>query len=110
MRRLVGFAFSKLHSVFAEGLSFISCWFRARNTRLRQSGRQMYIFFFQLVIIFLPGLIWERIVTRYALKREPTQFEIALRTRACHRVALRADPLACNDGGAQQTNHFMSLP
>lgn len=37
-------------------------------------------FFFQLAIIFLPGLIWERISTRYALKRSPTQFEIALRT------------------------------
>jgi hypothetical protein len=38
------------------------------------------IFFFQLAIIFLPGLVWERIVTRYGLKRAPTQFEIVLRT------------------------------
>lgn len=37
-------------------------------------------FFFQLAIIFLPGLVWERISTRYALKRPPTQFEVALRT------------------------------
>jgi hypothetical protein len=40
----------------------------------------MDLFFFQLAIIFLPGLVWERISTRYALKRSPTQFEIALRT------------------------------
>lgn len=40
----------------------------------------MDYFFFQLAIIFLPGLIWERIATRYALKRPPSQFEIALRT------------------------------
>jgi hypothetical protein len=37
-------------------------------------------FFFQLAIIFLPGIIWERIVTKYALKRQPTSFEIGLRT------------------------------
>ena len=37
-------------------------------------------FFFQLAIIFLPGVVWERIATRYALKREPSQFEIVLRT------------------------------
>ncbi len=40
----------------------------------------MDFFFFQLAIIFLPGLIWERIASRYGLKRPPTQFEIALRT------------------------------
>ena len=40
----------------------------------------MDYFFFQLAIIFLPGLIWERIATRYALKREPSQFEVVLRT------------------------------
>lgn len=33
-----------------------------------------------MAIIFLPGLIWERIVTKYALKTPPTQFETALRT------------------------------
>jgi hypothetical protein len=37
-------------------------------------------FFFQLAIIFLPGLIWERVVTKYALSRAPTPFEIGLRT------------------------------
>jgi Family of unknown function (DUF6338) len=37
-------------------------------------------FFFQLAIIFLPGLIWERIVAKYALKRPPTTFETGLRT------------------------------
>ena len=40
----------------------------------------MDYFFFQLAIIFLPGLLWERIATRYALKRAPSQFEIILRT------------------------------
>src|ERR1044072_1734547 len=40
----------------------------------------MDYFFFQLAVIFLPGLIWERIATRYTLKREPSQFEIVLRT------------------------------
>src|ERR1044072_7241558 len=40
----------------------------------------MDYFFFQLAIIFLPGLVWERIATRYALKRAPSQFEIVLRT------------------------------
>lgn len=40
----------------------------------------MDFFFFQVAIIFLPGLVWERIVSKYALKRPPTQFEIALRT------------------------------
>jgi len=40
----------------------------------------MDYFFFQLAIIFLPGLLWERIATRYALKRAPSQFEIVLRT------------------------------
>lgn len=40
----------------------------------------MDFFFFQLAVIFLPGLVWERIVSKYALKRSPTQFEIALRT------------------------------
>jgi hypothetical protein len=37
-------------------------------------------FFFQLAVIFLPGLIWERVVTKYALKRTPTPFETGLRT------------------------------
>lgn len=40
----------------------------------------MDIFFFQLAIIFLPGLIWERIVAKYGLKRPPTTFETGLRT------------------------------
>src|SRR4051812_32424179 len=40
----------------------------------------MDYFFFQLAIIFLPGLLWERIAAKYALKRGPTQFETALRT------------------------------
>lgn len=40
----------------------------------------MDYFFFQLAIIFLPGLLWERIASKYALKRPPTQFETALRT------------------------------
>lgn len=40
----------------------------------------MDIFFFQLAIIFLPGLLWERIVAKYGVKRPPTQFETALRT------------------------------
>ena len=40
----------------------------------------MDIFFFQLAIIFLPGLVWERIIAKYGLKRPPTQFEIGLRT------------------------------
>jgi Family of unknown function (DUF6338) len=29
---------------------------------------------------FLPGIIWERVITKYALKRQPTPFEIGLRT------------------------------
>src|SRR3981081_249856 len=40
----------------------------------------MDFFFFQLAIIFLPGLIWERIVAKYALARPPTSFETGLRT------------------------------
>jgi hypothetical protein len=40
----------------------------------------MDLFFFQLAIIFLPGLLWERIVATHALKTPPTQFEIGLRT------------------------------
>lgn len=40
----------------------------------------MDFFFFQLAVVFLPGLVWERIVSKYALKKPPTQFEIALRT------------------------------
>jgi hypothetical protein len=40
----------------------------------------MDYFFFQLALIFLPGLLWERIATKYALKRPPTQFETAIRT------------------------------
>jgi hypothetical protein len=40
----------------------------------------MDYFFFQLAIIFLPGLLWERVATRYALKRQPSQFAIVLRT------------------------------
>jgi hypothetical protein len=37
-------------------------------------------FFFQLAVIFLPGLVWERVVTKYGLKRPPSQFETILRT------------------------------
>jgi hypothetical protein len=44
------------------------------------SGAALDFFFFQLAIIFLPGLIWERIVAKYALKRPPTAFETGLRT------------------------------
>jgi Family of unknown function (DUF6338) len=40
----------------------------------------MDIFAFQLAIIFLPGLVWERVIAKYGLKRQPTQFEIGLRT------------------------------
>ena len=40
----------------------------------------MDFFFFQLAIIFLPDLIWERIVAKYALARPPTSFETGLRT------------------------------
>jgi Family of unknown function (DUF6338) len=40
----------------------------------------MDIFLFQLAIVFLPGLVWERVIAKYGLKRPPTQFEIGLRT------------------------------
>src|SRR5215203_5886407 len=40
----------------------------------------MDYFFIQLAIIFLPGLLWERVATKYALKRPPAQFETLLRT------------------------------
>ena len=40
----------------------------------------MDIFFFQLVIIFLPGLIWERVDAQYLQKRVPTQFDVLRRT------------------------------
>jgi Family of unknown function (DUF6338) len=40
----------------------------------------VHFFFFQMAIIFLPGLVWERIVSKYGLKKSPTQFDIALRT------------------------------
>jgi hypothetical protein len=43
-------------------------------------NNRMDFFFFQLAIIFLPGLIWERIVAKYGLKRRPTSFETGLRT------------------------------
>jgi hypothetical protein len=46
----------------------------------RPPDESMDYFFLQLAIIFLPGLIWERIATKYALKRPPTQFETGLRT------------------------------
>lgn len=40
----------------------------------------MDIFFFQLAIIFLPGLIWERVDTQFLQKRVPTQFDVLRRT------------------------------
>lgn len=40
----------------------------------------MDIFFLQLAIIFLPGLIWERIDAQFAQKRIPTQFDVLRRT------------------------------
>jgi Family of unknown function (DUF6338) len=40
----------------------------------------MDIFFFQLAIIFLPGLIWERVDAQYLQKRVPTQFDVLRRT------------------------------
>jgi Family of unknown function (DUF6338) len=40
----------------------------------------MDIFFFQLAIIFLPGLIWERVDAQYLQKRVPTQFDVLPRT------------------------------
>jgi hypothetical protein len=40
----------------------------------------MDIFFLQLAIIFLPGIIWERIDTQYGLKRPPAQFDILRRS------------------------------
>ena len=40
----------------------------------------MDIFFFQLAIIFLPGLIWERIDAQFLQKRVPTQFDVLRRT------------------------------
>jgi len=40
----------------------------------------MDIFFLQLAIIFLPGLVWERIDAQFAQKRVPTQFDVLRRT------------------------------
>ena len=40
----------------------------------------MDIFFLQLAIIFLPGLVWERIDAQFGQKRLPTQFDILRRT------------------------------
>jgi hypothetical protein len=40
----------------------------------------MSIFFFQLAIIFLPGLIWERVDAQFLQKRVPTQFDVRRRT------------------------------
>ena len=40
----------------------------------------MDIFFLQLAIIFLPGLVWERIDAQFAQKRIPTQFDVLRRT------------------------------
>jgi hypothetical protein len=40
----------------------------------------MDIFFFQLAIIFLPGLIWERVDAQFLQKRVPTQFDVLRRT------------------------------
>lgn len=40
----------------------------------------MDIFFLQLAIIFLPGLIWERVDARFVQKRIPTQFDVLRRT------------------------------
>lgn len=39
----------------------------------------MDIFFLQLAILFLPGIIWERIDALYGLKRPPAQFDILRR-------------------------------
>jgi Family of unknown function (DUF6338) len=38
------------------------------------------IFFLQLAIIFLPGLIWERVDAQFLQKRVPTQFDVLRRT------------------------------
>lgn len=42
-------------------------------------GGEVDYFIVQLAVIFLPGLIWERIETHYALKNLPTQFDVIIR-------------------------------
>jgi len=40
----------------------------------------MDIFFLQLAIVFLPGLVWERVDAQFAQKRLPSQFDVLRRT------------------------------
>lgn len=50
----------------------------------------MDIFFFQLVIIFIPGIIWERLDAAYGPSKAKDQFEILRRTFVCGRSAYLA--------------------
>lgn len=43
-----------------------------------ESGINFFIF--QLAIIFLPGLIWERVATKYGPAHKPESFEVIIRT------------------------------
>jgi len=38
------------------------------------------IFFFQLVIIFIPGIIWERVDTQYGRERSKEQWDVIRRS------------------------------
>ena len=40
----------------------------------------MDIFFFQLVIIFIPGIIWERVDTQYGRERSKEQWDVIRRS------------------------------
>jgi hypothetical protein len=40
----------------------------------------MDIFFFQLVIIFIPGIIWERLDAQYGQNKATQQWDILRRT------------------------------
>lgn len=40
----------------------------------------MDVFIIQIAVIFIPGIIWERIETLCALKRRPDQFDVVRRT------------------------------
>ncbi len=39
----------------------------------------MDLFFFQLAMVFLPGLIWARLDARYAMKEKPNETELLVR-------------------------------
>jgi len=38
------------------------------------------IFFFQLVIIFIPGIVWERVDTQYGRERAKEQWDVIRRS------------------------------